>query len=724
MALEFLLEVGCEEIPSGWFQPPVDLRAGLQRSLHALLEEQRILGGAVEVHATPRRFAARADVLERQPGRTVAAWGPPLSAARDGTGAWTKAARGFAGKLGVEPEALLARRKDPARSEEYLVYDRREEGQASSALLPGVVGAALRSLAFPKRMSWDAWLEDGKGSLPFGRPIRWIVALLGGDVVPFTIHVQEAEGAGGVLLSSGRATRGHRFLPRGAGGVPFPVDSFAALKDGLRDHFVLLDTEERLHRIREALAPWGKDVLGHPLVAEWAELVEHPAVVFGTIPGEFRSLPAEVLETVLVHHQRYIPVSEGRGAPSRFAALTDAEPAAAPVIVKGLERVVIARLRDATFFFAEDMKRPLEDRVADLQGVTFHEGLGSYRDKTDRMVRLVDAMASEMGILTKTEHEAARKAARLAKADLTTLMVREFPELQGIMGSIYLVAQGEPWENVARAVRWHYAPASIEEGSPPAQALSGSDATVFAAVSLADKLDTLAGYFGLGLEPTGSSDPFGLRRSAQGIIRVVLDFWHADREETRPDLKLLCARAAQLHPRLKRPPEEIAQALSRFLRERLLTVLVARGFPQEEVEAVLDSPLVDPLSDPFDALVRLKSLHAVRASEQENFSHLATAFKRAKNILSQGSPSKVDPRLFADAAEGGLHEAVVALSHLDGPYEARLMALAGLRGPVDRFFDEVLVMAEDQKVRGNRLGLLKDTLSLFYQVADISKLGG
>jgi glycyl-tRNA synthetase beta chain len=446
--------------------------------------------------------------------------------------------------------------------------------------------------------------------------------------------------------------------------------------------------------------------------------------LFGRIPGEFRSLPTEVLETVLVHHQKYIPLSEG-GAVTRFAAVTDSDGTSADAIVRGMERVVTARLRDAAFFFAEDRKRPLSERVGDLSGVTFHQGLGTYADKTARLTRLVDAMGAELGLLTKAEHDAARDAARLAKADLTTLMVREFPELQGVMGGIYLTAEGDQWDGVARAVRWHYHPLSVEEDAAPKGAVEGSDATVFGAVSLADKVDSLAGYFGLGLAPTGSSDPYGLRRAAQGAVRVLLDFWHAAPEEKRPSLRRLAAAAvAGYEGRLKRPPAEVAAELEAFFLDRLRYSLVARGYPADEVDAVLGAREPDALDDPHEAWLRLKALHRVRSEAREDFEHLAVAFKRAKNILGQQKAAPVDAGLLTEAAERELHAAVGRLAGTNGAYEGRLRALAGLRAPVDRFFDDVLVMAEDEKVRANRLGLLSQALSLFYRIADISKLGG
>jgi glycyl-tRNA synthetase beta chain len=410
---------------------------------------------------------------------------------------------------------------------------------------------------------------------------------------------------------------------------------------------------------------------------------------------------------------------------TRFAALTNADAAAAPEIVRGMERVVTARLRDAAFFFAEDMKRPLADRVQDLAGVVFHQGLGTYADKAARLVRLVGAMGEELGLLTKGELETAREAARLAKADLTTLMVREFPELQGVMGGLYLRAQGERWMNLAEVVRWHYHPVAIEETAPPARAFSGGDATVFGAVSLADKLDTLAGYFGLGLVPTGSSDPYGLRRAAQGAVRVLLDFWHADESEERPSLRKLAAVAVDGYAgTLKRPAEDVRRDLEAFFADRLRYVFSARGFAPDEVEAVLGAREPEALDDPREAWKRVQALHRVRLEATADFEALAVAFKRAKNILGKAAAGTVDPALFQDAAERDLHAAVARLQGVDGGYESRLRSLSSLRVPVDRFFDDVLVMAEDPRLRANRLGLLQQALSLFYRIADISKLGG
>ena len=443
------------------------------------------------------------------------------------------------------------------------------------------------------------------------------------------------------------------------------------------------------------------------------------------MPAEFRSLPPEVLETVLVHHQKAVSLRDASGRIGRFAAITNGDGAAAGEIARGMERVVVARLRDAAFFLAEDRKTALGERVEALGGVTFHQGLGSYRDKSARMEKLVGAMGRQ-GLLAGDALAAASRAARLAKADLVTLMVREFPELQGVMGGLYLGGEGEP-DEVASAVRWHYHPIAVEPEAEPFAAFVGRDgaARVFAAVALADKLDTLAGYFGLGESPTGSRDPYGLRRAGQGAVRAVLDFWRPKAGEPTPDLQALVAAAVDGHGPLKVEADKAVEAATGFLVDRLAYVLGARGFAADEVSAVIAAPLVRALGDPVDALHRVAALQRARRERPEDFAALAEAFKRAKNILAQAAPAaSVDPNLFEAEAERALFAAASGLETAAGSYEDRLRGLASLRAPVGRFFDDVLVMAEDARVRGNRLALLNQTLSLFYRVADISSLGG
>jgi glycyl-tRNA synthetase beta chain len=722
---ELLVEVGFEEMPAPWL--PGLAEQMRTRFLESAARESLGAKG-VAVDYTPRRLVLRAEVPARQPDREEPVWGPSLKVAKDAAGKWTAAALGFAKKNAIAVDDLTQGVKDPAKpGERNLLHVRNVAGRRTVEVLPGLLAGVLRALAFPKRMSWDAWLDDGKGAFPFGRPIRWLVLLLDGLVVPFAIHALRNGVKGPAVVESGRETRGHRFLPRGSGGRPVEVQSFAELERALRERFVILASEERAVRIGDQLraAASGGTWHDHGLREEWRDLVEYPTVLVGVVPAEFRSLPPEVLETVLVHHQKCISLRGANGTIDRFAAVVNGDGAAGPEIVRGLERVVVARLRDGAFFLAEDRKRPLSERVEDLAGVTFQQGLGTYRDKAARMARLVQEMGRQ-GALRGHALSHATRAAELAKADLVTLMVREFPELQGVTGGIYLAAEGAP-DDVATAVRWHYHPVAVEPDAEPAAAFAGADgkARVFAAVALADKLDTLAGYFGLGESPTGSRDPYGLRRAGQGAVRAALDFWRPAAGEKAPDLEQLVATAVEGYGSLKQPTEAAATAAKTFLLDRLAYVLGVRGFAADEVSAVLQAPLARALADPVDALRRVEALHRVRSEKPEDFAALAEAFKRAKNILAQAAPAPaVDTKLFESAAEGALFEAVSGLGKAAGSYEDRLRGLGALRAPVGRFFDDVLVMAEDARVRANRLALLNQTLSLFYRIADISSLGG
>jgi glycyl-tRNA synthetase beta chain len=720
---ELLIEVGFEEMPAPWLE---GLAKQLQTRFVDAAAKEFLDAKEVRFAWTPRRLVLSAELPLRQSDRDEPVWGPALKVAKDASGAWTAAAQGFAKKNGVAVDALVQRPKDESKPGELnLLFVKKVAGRATSELVPGLLASVLRGLAFPKRMSWDAWLEDGRGAFPFGRPIRWLVVLFDQKVVPFTIYALEAGAKGAVVVESGATTRGHRFLPKGKGGERPSVTSFASLRETLRERFVLVEPEARSARIDEGLSAIAepRSFHDHGLRLEWRDLVEYPTVLVGQVPEEFRGLPSEVLETVLVHHQKYVSLVGASGRIERFAAVVNGDGASGEAIVRGMERVVVARLRDASFFLAEDGKRPLGDRVADLAGVTFHQGLGTYKDKSARMVVLVEAMGRR-GLLSGEALAAAKDAARLAKADLVTLMVREFPELQGVMGGIYLQGGGARGD-VAAAVRYHYHPIAIGEQEEPAGAFAGKDraSRVFAAVALADKLDTLAGYFGLGESPTGSRDPYGLRRAGQGAVRAALDFWRPKAGEKGPDLEALVADAAKGYSGLKQGPDVVAKNVAAFLLDRLAYVLAARGYAADEVAAVVEAP--GALADPLDARERLEALQRARRERPEDFSALAEAFKRAKNIVAQSQPAAaVDPKLFEAEAERGLFDAVSRLGKNGGGYDERLRGLAELRAPIARFFDDVLVMAEDARVRANRLALLQTTLSHFYRIADISRLGG
>lgn len=720
---EFLFEIGFEEMPAGWL---ADLAKQLETKFLALASEAQIAPSGVRVFWTSRRLVLVADVKTRQDDRTVTEWGPAGKIAKDAAGAWSKAAEGFARKQGVGLDALKLAPKTEGSVDLYLSATKAIPGRDAGEVLASMLPSLLRGFTFAKRMNWDAWLDDGRGAFEFGRPIQWIVALLNGEVVPVSIFDAAAGAKGAARVSSGRRSVGNRFYPRGAADRGFDVSSFSELQAALAKHFVILDPKERAARIAGQVERAGGNVEGDAahLVEEWRDLVEFPTVVIGSIPKEFADLPSEVLETVLAHHQKaaMLPPSE-EGAP-RFAAISGCDEIGAANAARGQERVVVARLKDARFFFDEDRKRPLADRVQDLAQTLFHKGLGSYETKTGRMQNLAGLLGRQAGLDEAQVRDAAR-AALLAKADLGTLMVREFPELQGIIGGLYATNAEAP--QIAEAIRWHYHPVAVERTSLPAGRMSAAGEVIFAVVSLSEKLDTLIAYFALGVVPTGSSDPYGLRRAGQGVVRILLDFWP---ERHPPDLELCVSSFFDWRPGVgdvastKENQTATWRILQDFLLDRLRAVFPSRGDGSpDEVEAVLSTPRVSALGDIRAAARRLQALAAVRSEQPEVFLALAEAFKRAKNIVAGQPTGDVAKDRLPEAAEKRLFAAIekAEATPASNP-EARLRAVAGLRGEVDEFFKGVMVMSDDHELKANRLALLSRLLNLVYEVADLSKL--
>ena len=702
--LPFVWEIGCEEIPARWLSPLIaDLREKVEKSL----AESGFEVETIETYGTLRRLVVHVPKLpERQPDRREQIIGPPLRIARDESGEWTKAAIGFARKNDIEPNALQVISTDKG---DYLGFQLEQRGQKTIQLLPTVMASSLRSLNFPKFMNWDAVIEDGKGDFLFGRPIRWMVSLFGGKVVPLAIKVKD-----GPTVVSGAKSRGHRFLaPKGVrADAPFKVSSFRELKQGLKKRYVLLDPEERRERLEKELTKLEKKAgtkraggLSAQLVAEF---VEWPGAVLGFYSEELRSLPEEVRHTVLIHHQHYFPLRE-RPA---FIAVTNMASDPKGYIRKGCERVVMARLRDAEFFWKEDLRIPLSDRLEELDRVVFHQKLGSYRRKVERVIPLALWIASSSG----AREQSVRRVAELSKCDLVTGMVGEFPELQGIMGGLYAKEQGET-ESVWKGVYSHYQPVGAEDEAFP---LSREGAVV----SLADKLDSLAAMFSVGLMPTGSRDPFALRRLALGAIRLLLE--SGEKLDFPIDLSLealIQESVKVVKDKVKDPSPSTASQLGEFFRERLRYVF-GRRFRYDEVNAVFAR---DPLARPLtDLQGRLEAVAALRGSD--DFEALSIAFKRVRNILTDSKPSDLDVDALAEKEEQKLFAAMDAIepeaSELIGAgrYDQALKKLSSLRRPVDLFFDKVLVMAEDEKLRTNRLALLDRLSGLFTEVADLSEI--
>lgn len=680
---DLLLEIGTEEIPARMID---GARRDLARlTLEALKRVDLAAGVRVSVEATPRRLALIAENLPpKQEDRTLTMYGPAQKIAFDPDGNATRAALGFAQKMGTPVNEMKV------SPDGKLCVERPILGRAAADLLAEILPEIILGIHFPRSMHWT-----GRSGPRFIRPIRWIVALLDGAVVPFEI--------GGVASSN--ETWGHRRLGSGA----LPVTGADDYRSVLAANGVVLSTEERCRRIAnesEALVPAGLRVRSNPgLLRTLAYETEFPSAVLGSFDPEYLDLPEEVLETVMLTHQKYFAVETESGSlASSFIAIANSGGDPDGEIRRGHERVLRARFNDARFFWEFDQRLSLADRVEELKTVTFQATLGSYWDKTESNWSIARGLAADLELEDPTV-DAALRAVRLAKSDLTTEMVGEFPELQGKIGGLYARAQGESQE-VADAIYDHYLPAGA------ADALPRSGAGQVAA--LADKLATLGGMFKIGLVPTGSKDPLALRRAAYGVIRIIVE------GELPLQLNSLVEVAGA---------GENASSLRAFLVERLRHWLQeSGGFALDVVQAVLTAG--DNV--PVDAAARARALARVRSTP--DFESLAVSFKRIRNILEKaGGTEKFesvvpDTSLFDSDAEADLHEALERVedeifSHNSRrDYTASLTEIATLRPQLDRYFDEVLVMAEDEAVRRNRLAFLAHMLVQLTTIADFAAI--
>jgi glycyl-tRNA synthetase beta chain len=726
MNRELFIEIGVEELPAAWIP---GLTRQLAERLDARLREYRLASGAaVEAFATPRRLTARLEgIAERQEDVEELVTGPPVAAAFAPDGSPTPAALGFAKKQGVSV-AQLGRAESPKGA--YLTFLKRQRGKSASDTLPDVLGHVLRDLSFPKQMRWDATLNDGRGEFVFGRPIRWLLFLYGGRVVPFTIgRAANVSGPQVQDIESGAITYGHRFLATsGRPGRSIKVRSFEEYQARLKEHFVVLDHAERRDRIARDLEGHARRLNGRValkdhqhLIEEVADLVEYPGVVAGFFDRAFLTLPEEVLSTTLVHHQHYFPVLTEHGdLKEAFLAVVNTQPKDERLIAKNAERVVTARLRDAKFFWDTDRKATLESRLDRLHTLLFHKKLGSYRDKARRIEGLARWIAAEaLGKPQAAEYAAT--AARLAKADLTTDMVFEFPELQGTMGGIYAREEGQP-EEIWKAIYHHYLPIGVETDGPPSQHQLGAASLGWAAASLADKLDTVTGLFAAGEKPTGSRDPFGIRRNAHGVIRILMDLPQLTGVQREIMLNEVLAPAAANFASLSADGSEESPAHG-FWIERVRFALEQRGFPVEIVRAATATTDIAPLR----ARRLARALQDIRASE--DFQALAVLFKRVKNIAKElADVGPLDRDALTEPAERALideldtRRPVVESAARAADYPRAFTEIAGLRPVVDRFFIEVFVMADDARVRTARLTLMAGLRDLILDLADISEI--
>lgn len=685
MSKELFLEIGTEEIPAGFLPKAMaDMKLLVEKELAAA----RLTFDEVKTLATPRRLAlVVAGLPAVQPDAEITAMGPSKQVAFGPDRTPTKAGEGFARGQGVDVSALQVVATEKG---EYVAVVKKESGRPAPDILAEILPRLIGNIPFKKSMRW-ADLD-----VRFARPIHWIVALFDGVVVPFSFG----------SVQSGNASRGHRFMAN----QTFPVRDFAHYLEECERHFVIPDPASRKEIIRRevhrvAAAAGGHLLPDEGLLDEVTYLVEYPSVVKGAFSTSFLDVPKEVLITSMRSHQRYFSIvdEDGKLLPG-FITINNTLTEDPTVVVRGNERVLRARLSDARFFFEEDQKVPLENRVESLKSVVYQQKLGTSYEKMERFRALAEDLAKQ---LNPAVAEKTSRAAFLCKADLVTGMVGEFPEVQGIMGREYALLQGDDAE-VANAIAEHYLPTQAGGELP------SSDIGAF--VSIADKLDTICGCFGVGLIPTGSADPYALRRAALGIINIILDKGY-----TLSLIVLISHALDQLQSKLTRKREEVYSDVISFIEGRFVN-LMAEKYPADVVDAVVAESF-DVL---LDAAANIRDLAEFK--NRPDFVSLAVAFKRVCNIVKEPVDAEVNASLFQEEAEKKLHSAYNVVSHIvetkvaDHDYLSALTEIATLKGVVDDFFDKVMVMAEDERVRTNRLALLQEIKGLFRGIADFAKI--
>ncbi len=681
---DFLLEIGTEEMPSSAARQAVK---DLERIFRQEFQANRLVFDEIRVYATPRRLAVLLTGLgERQKEAVLEIKGPPANQHFDLNGNITPAAKAFAEKHGVSPESLVEK-ETPKGS--YIFAIKKEDGRKSFEVLKELIPSLIKKLSFKKTMRWQ-------GKLRFIRPIRWLVALYDRQLIPFKLDG----------LESGTNSRGHRFLSPGELKIVEP-SSYVEL---LRSAKVIVSQEERkkiiLNGLREK-AERGQALINPDLLDEVVYLVEYPWIVRCNFPEEYLSLPSVVIVEVLESHQRYFPwVDSNKKLLPGFFCVSNGSPESEKTIKEGNERVVKARLEDAKFYYHEDLKEPLASKVERLRGVVFQEKLGNLWEKTERVEKISEYLAEKFNV-DEEEFFSLKRAAQLAKADLTTEMVKEFPELQGVIGKEYALKSGEPFE-VAEAIYEHYLPRFPSDTLPKTK--------IGKIISIADKVDTVVGYFLAGFPPTGSEDPYSLRRQAQGVIRIVFD--------GRIDLSLvdLIKKSLSLYSEQLgiQADNSIFESLCDFFKARVERIWQKAGYGYLSVRSLLSRSLTHPVM--ANSLI----FQLEKAQKESWWNDLLIAYYRPKNLSSPALGVEVDPLLFSEKEEKLLYEAVMEaerkISDLIGKSEWRsaMLVLANLRKVVDCFFDAVLVMSDDIKLQENRLRLLNLTVDLFEKIADFS----
>ncbi|WP_233004390.1 glycine--tRNA ligase subunit beta [Exiguobacterium aurantiacum] len=680
---DLLLEIGLEELPA---QYVLRSEKQLAERVTAFLTDARVQFGTLTVYSTPRRLAVLVkDVEEKQQDLTETLRGPAKKIAQDAEGNWSKAAAGFARGRGLSVDDLYFAEE---KGVEYVFADRHESGQATSTLLPALEDV-VRGMTFPKNMKW------GTSSLRYMRPIRWLVALFGAEQIDF-----EIEG-----VKTGNVTRGHRFLSKGDVTIAEP----AAYAETLEREFVVASYEDRKARIErqidELASEQGWTVpLDASLLEEVTNLVEWPTALFGEFDASYLELPEEVLITTMKEHQRYFPVYIGETLKNYFVTVRNGNAEHLQNVAKGNEKVIRARLADAVFFYEEDQKTKIDDQLVRLDRIVFHEKLGTTGDK----VRRVEQLAGTLAPLFNADATKVARAGAIHKFDLVSQMVYEFTELQGVMGEKYALQQGEDKE-VAAAIREHYMPRFAGDASP--------STPTGAVLALADKLDSIAAFFGIGMIPSGSQDPFALRRQAQGVVQILADWKIA-----LPLDKLLSQVVdSQLQAGLyDADKEQVKAQLKDFFMLRLKYRLQERQVRYDVIDAVLTTEL---------AINRLDArADAVQAMLANDAKLLIEQLTRVVNIAKKGEAGEVDPALFENKEENELHVAIeTTLSETeravaDGDYHQAIASLRVLEQPISAYFENTMVMSDVEAIRENRLREMKRLAMTIESVADFSAL--
>ncbi|WP_289142290.1 glycine--tRNA ligase subunit beta [uncultured Brevibacillus sp.] len=682
---DLLIEVGLEEMPARFV---AQTAAQFKEKVEKWLATERIPFDQITALETPRRFAVLINGLaEKQPDRNEEAKGPARKIAQDEAGNWSKAALGFARSNNVEADQLYYKEVNGI---EYVHARKSEAGKATTDLLPQL-GDVITSMNFPKNMRW------GARDLKYVRPIRWLVALFGEELVSLEV-------AG---VKSGRVSRGHRFL-----GTEVEISQPGEYVSKLAEQHVLVNPEERCAIIVEQIKRMEQEKgwnipMDEGLLDEVVHLVEYPTALYGTFEEEFLTIPREVLVTSMREHQRYFPVEDANGQLlNHFVTVRNGDSRALENVAKGNEKVLRARLSDARFFYVEDQKLTIESCLKRLETIVFHEELGTIGDKVRRVRKTAEQIGAMLGV-SQEEAKQVDRIAEISKFDLVTNMVGEFPELQGIMGEDYARKAGES-DLVASGVFEHYLPRFAGDKMP----VSAQGAIV----SMADKLDTIVGCFSIGIVPTGSQDPYGLRRMAAAIVSILVERdWQLSLDQLwDAALETYAAQGVT-----KRSVEEVKKDLVDFFALRLKNVLQENGVRYDVIDAVLSADLTQVP----DLLAKAKALMA--AVEDEEFKLIVEQFNRVNNLAQKAEADQVDEALFAEEVERALYQSYLSVSQevsALADQEKVLGTLSTLREAIKAFFDQVMVMAEDQAVRANRLGLLLRLSRLIFGYADFAKI--